>query len=81
MSSLLPKITLMGLVNELRTEVQDSRKFPQDTVMNLYDISDSGLIFLPVDKVKVKDLAEIPAEKPQQFPGLQATVLPQSLHC
>lgn len=66
----------MGLVNELRTEVQDSRKFPQDTVMNPYDISDSGLIFLQVDEVKVKDVAEIPAEKPQHFPGLQATVLP-----
>lgn len=44
--------------------------------MNPYDISDSGLIFLQVDKVKVKNLAEIPAEKPQHFPGLQATVLP-----
>ena len=66
----------MGLVNELRTEVQDSRRFPQDTVMNPYDISDLGLIFLQVDKVKAENLAEIPAEKPQHFPGLQAMVLP-----
>lgn len=66
----------MGLVNELRTEVQDPRKFPQDTVMNPYDISDSGLIFLQVGEVKGKDVVEIPAGKPQHFPGLQATALP-----